>query len=830
MVGIVIVSHSATLARGVVELAREMGGPEVTVEAAGGTSMPEAPLGTDAALVVDAIARARSGDGVLVLMDLGSAVLSAEMALDLLSDEERKGILLCAAPLVEGAVAAATAARIGRSLQEVAVEAAGGLAPKTAHLGDQPAVEGSLLPGAADAAGDAESIEVGVTNPLGLHARPAARFVKTAAEFDATISVENLTTGAGPASGQSLNAVATLGVRMGHRIRVSAKGPGAEEALAAIAALAEANFGDAPEEERTPSAADRVVPDGAIVGLPAAPGIAIGPAYEFVRDTPTPSSRAPESPEEEWRALESAMNQARETIRVTRRSVAERVGEANAEIFDAHLLMLEDDELIEPARRGIFEEGKNASRAWDDAIKENVMAFRQLDNEYLAARSEDVEAIGADVLRLLEGASAVSLHIDEPGVVVARELAPADTAGLDPEFVQGFVTATGGPTSHSAILARALGVPAVVGAGEAVMTIRHGERLILDGDHGIVLVDPDDDVQADYRSRIAERNLELDRARAAARDSAVTTDGTVIEVAANIGAPEDVARALESGADAIGLLRTEFLYLDRTAAPSEEEQFTTLRAIAEDMDGKPVIIRTLDAGADKPLPFLQQASEDNPFLGMRGIRLSLANRELVRAQLRAIARVATEFPVKVMFPMVTNIDEFLEARELLETETRAGAGGRVATGIMVEVPAAALSAAVFAPAVDFFSIGTNDLTQYTVAADRGNAGVAGLADGLHPAVLRLIAEVTEHAARHDKWVGVCGELAGDPTATPILVGLGVNELSMSAPSIPLVKAAIRDLNLSSARELARHALDLGSAEEVRVLLARGESRGSTPQS
>ena len=826
MVGIVLVSHSATLAEGVAELAREMGGPDVPLVTAGGTALDDAPLGTDAMLVMDAITRAHSPDGVVVLMDLGSAVLSAEMAVEMLPDEVRKSVLLCAAPFVEGAVAAATAARIGLGLEEVAAEARGGLSGKLAHLGSGDADAPSSSTDEPSAGG--EVIEIEVTNRLGLHARPAARFVKTAGGFDAVVDVENLTTGAGPASAKSLNAIATLGVRRGHLIRVRAHGPDSSEALAAIRALGEQNFGDAEEEEAAAAPPVPVMakppeglPDGAITGLPAAPGIAIGPARRFGRSDPSVSDEPAAAPDEEWARLQKAIDAARTEIGRTRDEAATRVGESHAEIFDAHLLMLDDETLLAGARRGIFDEGLNASQSWAASVRAAAGALRAVEDEYLAGRGDDIEQVGADVLRALAGESAGE-RVARSGVIVARELTPADTARLDPEVALAFVTATGGPTSHSAILARALGVPAVVGAGAAVADIAEGSEVIVDGSSGLVLVDPPAEVADDYRARLEVERGARARANAEARREAVTAEGTRIEVVANIGGPADVARAVESGAEGVGLLRTEFMYLDRSRAPGEDEQYAVLRDIAQSLEGRPVVVRTLDAGADKPLPFLRGPAEENPFLGLRGVRLSLSNPDLFGAQLRAIVRVAAEWPVKVMFPMVATVGEFERASELLtEAAQYAGVGtDGLEVGIMVEVPAAALAAASFAPAVDFFSIGTNDLTQYTMAADRGNEGVAKLADPLHPAVLRLIAEVTAAARAAGKWVGVCGELAGDAIATPVLVGLGVTELSMSAPSIPLVKEAVRRLNDDEAREVARRALSLSSADEVRALIAQ----------
>jgi multiphosphoryl transfer protein len=819
VVGLVIVSHSATLAEGIAELARGMGA-EVPIELAGGIDAPEPALGTDAAQVLEAIERADQGEGVLVLMDLGSAVLSAEMALDLLSEERRGRVVLSEAPLVEGAVAAAVTAKLGASLADVAAEARGALGAKATHLGSgEPAA-----PLAAAAAGNGtRTITLTVRNPLGLHARPAARFVQTAGGFGADITVTNLTTGGGPASGRSLNAIATLGVRQGHEIAVAASGPQADQALAALEALAARDFDEQAAVEPAPPPLDRpqAGPPGALVGLPAAPGIALGPARHFRVPAPEIPTGPAADPGAEWEALQQALARVRTEIRATRDSVAARAGEYSAAIFDAHILFLEDDELLEPARRAIFEHGKNAARAWHDASESVAARYRSLDDEYLQARAEDLAGVARQVVAELVGGEAPAA-VAEPGIVLAGDLTPADTAALDRELVRGIATAHGGPTSHSAILARSLGIPAAVGLGEPLLEVPEGAPLALDGDAGAVVVDPAEELVRDFERRRAERKEEALRAWASAQRPAQTRDGRRIEVVANVGSPEDVDAAVANGAEGVGLLRTEFLFLERDSLPAEDEQYAAYTDMAELLQGRPLILRTLDVGADKPLSYLPRRTEANPFLGVRGIRLGLAQPELLETQLRAALRAAAKHPLKVMFPMVTTLAEFRQAVSVLHSAREQLGAPRMEVGIMVEVPAAALAAESFAREVDFFSIGTNDLVQYTMAAERGNEAVAGLADGLHPAVLRLIRGVVAAAETHGRWVGVCGELGADPLAVPVLVGLGVSELSVNPPAIPATKEAVRQLDMGTAGRLAREALRLDSAGDVRALVA-GES-------
>lgn len=837
MVAIVLVSHSATLAEGVAEVAREMGG-EVRFEVAGGLRLDEPALGTDATLVAEAIERAYSDDGVVVLMDLGSAVLSAEMALDLLPPGRRDRVVLCPAPMVEGAVAAAAVARTGASLEEVAAEASGALRAKLEHLGEG---EADAWQAAAEAATpEGPSIRLVVKNPLGLHARPAARFVQTVGRFDAEVSVRNRTTGKGPGSGRSLNALATLGVRQGHEIVVVASGPQAAQALAALQTLAGRDFGDRmpaapPARPQAPAPGPASV--ARLLGLPASPGIVAGRARHFrVPPIQVPTHPA-EDPEAEWQALEGALEVARREIREQRSSVAARAGEEEAAILDAHGLFLEDDLLVGAARRGILEEGRNAAQAWRAAADAVIAEYRALEDDYLRGRAEDLAGVARRVLEHLLTGGPSPPALAGPGIVVAPSLTPTDTVALDPALVQGIATATGGPTSHSAILARSLGIPAAVGLGDALVGVPEGTPLVLDGDAGLLLIDPSPDVTTDYETRGKERGARERAARKGARRPSVTQDGTRIEVAANVGSPEETEEAVNAGADGIGLLRTEFLFLGRDAMPDEEEQEAAYRRVAEILAGRPLILRTLDVGADKPLPYLPRAEEDNPYLGLRGIRLSLAQPELLSIQLRAALRVAADHPVKVMFPMVSTVEE-LEMGLGLVTEARAALGWTegwapegFALGVMVEVPAAALTAGALAAMVDFLSIGTNDLSQYVAAADRGNDRVAPLADALHPAVLRLVRMVVEGADGHGRWVGVCGEVAADPVAVPILLGLGVRELSVAPPAVAAIKQAVREADLGQARALAGSALRLESAGAVRALLsAPAEAGGPTAAS
>jgi phosphocarrier protein FPr len=827
LVGIVVVSHSEALAEGVVRLAREMAGEELAIEAAGGIEEPGV-LGTDAERVRAAIERAMSADGVLVLMDLGSALMSAEFAVEML-DEAPGPVRLSAAPLVEGTVAAAAAASGGASLDEVAAEARGALAMKAGQIGedaeDARADGGGNAPAQDDGFAAEATAELEVRNAVGLHARPAARFVETARGFDADVRVAKAGDARLVRAGSLTNLVA-LGARLGDTLAVSAAGPEAGAAVRALQELADTGFGDGvaagpaasmPSDAAPPSEppAEPPAPGAVLTGVPASAGVAIGPAFRLGGLGEAPPDRDVEDPPQETARLQKAIAGARSAIESDRALVAGRAGAGDAAIFDAHLALLDDDALLDPAHAAIAS-GATAERAWHDAAQQVAALYRGLDAPLLRERATDVLDVGRRVVDAITGAGGEAAAVS--GIVVADELTPADAAGLDPDRVQAIATARGSSTAHAAILARALGLPAVVGLGPAVLGVADGTALLLDGEAGTVMVAPPVDMvrEAEERRERADRRRADARERAA--EPAVTRDGERIEVFANLGTGSDARRAVELGAEGVGLLRTEFLFLGRDELPGEDEQTQTLREIARALDGRPLVVRTLDAGADKPLPALPMPPEANPFLGVRGIRLALSRPEVLATQLRAILRVAAEHPVKAMLPMVATLGEIAAARALLD-RARADTGitAPMELGIMVEVPAAALGAARLAEHVDFFSLGTNDLTQYTMAAERGDARLAPLLAGPQPAVLRLIQATVEGAAAHGRWVGVCGELAGDPAAAVLLAGLGVTELSMASGLVAEVKAALREVSLADARAAALAALDTDDADTARAL-------------
>ncbi len=560
-----------------------------------------------------------------------------------------------------------------------------------------------------------------------------------------------------------------------------------------------------------------------LTGIAAAPGLASGPAVVWrERDVTVPRTTGGQ-PDAETARLAAARAAARDDIRRLRTKVAAEAGEAEAAIFDAHLMFIDDGALLVKAQAAIAG-GVNAEAAWADAIEFFAAQLQQLPDPTLRSRAGDVRDVGGSVLTHLLGHPAAGPDLRVPAVVVARDLAPSQIASLPMSQVLAFCTAEGGPTSHTAILAKAWSKPAVVGLGAAALEIRDGARLLVDGARGEVVVDPDQKAARAFSQRQAEAEQRAATVRRAAHEPAITRDGHRIEVGANVGAVEEASAALEAGADGIGLLRTEFLYLSRRSAPTEDDNFAAYRAILQTMGPRPVVARTIDIGGDKPLPYLDLPKEANPFLGWRAIRVSLQRPELFTIQLRALLRSSPGHDLRIMFPMIATPVEFRAASAALEEARQVviAAGHSVAphirVGMMVEVPSAVVLADQFAREADFFSIGTNDLTQYTLAADRTNERVAYLSDACHPAVLRQIKTIVDTAHRARRWVGVCGELAGDLEAVPLLVGLGLDELSMVPPAIPAVKALIRQWSRTRAQQLATQALDLDSASAVRDLV------------
>lgn len=556
-------------------------------------------------------------------------------------------------------------------------------------------------------------------------------------------------------------------------------------------------------------------------GIPASDGIAIGPVFCYIPAELTVPVRAAGSAEEELARFDAARERARVELQGLYDSIEKRAGKEEASIFVAHQEMLYDPAL-EGKIREFVEIGQTAEQALVNATDELADLLASINDELFAARALDVKDVGRRVLRILLGLPDTALGaVTEPSIILAEDLTPSDTASLNPSLTLGFITAQGGLTSHSAILARTLGLPAIVGMGNGLLDhVSNGAFIVMDGRSGEMILEPNQETITRCKQIKAQRESQLQILKSAALKDARTAEGRRVEVAANVGEAGSARDAIEHGAEGIGLLRTEFLYLEDTQPPSEEKQFRIYREIFEVMSGRPVIVRTLDIGGDKPPSYLPFPDELNPFLGWRAIRISLDEPELFKTQIRAILRAATGHRARIMFPMVSDLDELRRARDVVEAVKRdlksasVEFAADIPVGIMVETPAAAVLVDVLAEASDFFSLGTNDLTQYTLAVDRGNAKVANLFQPLHPAVLRLIRQTIEAGHDKGKWVGMCGELAGMTKAIPILLGFGLDEFSMNPRAIPEAKHLIGKLTDDKAREIADQAMSLGTAAEI----------------
>ena len=654
----------------------------------------------------------------------------------------------------------------------------------------------------------------------GVHARPAARIAETARKFVAEVALVAVNR---RASAKSPVGVMSLAIRHGDTIQVVASGIDADAAIAAVAELIEGGMG-----EGGPVAAPAVAPavaapeptgpaelprDGVLKGVLAAPGLAIGKAVRLA-SADIVVREAGEGIAHEEAALAAALD----VVRMRIEKNAAKGDKARKAILGAHLAFLEDPELAAGARR-LIGEGKSAGFAWRKAVGGYVEALRGLGDRRLAERVDDLVDLERQVLRALTGEEDDGAILPPGSILIADELLPSQLMGVDPAAVAGFATARGGPTSHVAILAAAMGIPAMVALGGALLAVKDGAALILDADGGTLRVAPDAPALEAAQTALAQRQERKAAAKAAAHEACVTKDGVRIEVFANTGSINDALAAVANGAEGSGLLRTEFLFLDRETPPDEDEQARQYQAIASALDGKPLIIRTLDVGGDKAASYLPIPAEENPALGLRGVRVSLWRPHLLKTQLRAILRVKPLGQCKIMVPMVASLDELRAVRAVLdEAKREMGVVERIELGVMIETPAAAVTADLIAAEADFLSVGTNDLTQYVLAMDRGNPELATRIDALHPAVLRMIDQTCKGAARRHRWVGVCGGLASDVAATPILLGLGVTELSTTASIAPEVKARVRSLSLESCRSLAAQALDQTSPEAVRALV------------
>ena len=859
-VGLVVVSHSRQLAVGVVELVGQLTQGKTPLAAAGGGINDI--LGTSSDKILTAIQAVDSPDGVLILLDLGSAILSAEMALEMLDDEQRQRIALTYAPLVEGAITAALEASLGHTLAEVkqAAEKAANagqlqqLKPVSTTEEAPPVSPPTPVLAPADTSPAIEAV-LTIANPTGLHARPASLFVQTAARFSAMVQV--LAHGQ-QADASSIIAVLSLGVRQGDSITLRASGSDAAEAIEALSQLVQANFYEttmpaevvaptttAAEAQPAPPTSPNI-PQSATEawrGIPTSAGVALAPAFLYSTSTPNLSTIQQHTIVQgqvaaEQESLRNALARIAQELTALATQVRSSVGEAEAGIFSAQALMLQDPSLIASTLQLIETEHIDAAGALARVGEQQANALEQIDNELFAARAVDVrDSIGRAVqlLRGVEVAKQDLSALQQPVILVARDLTPADTVLLRPNVVRGICTTQGGPTAHAAILARALGIPAIAGLNEAALrTIHSGDELALDADNGLLYHHPAPSIRTLLEQRFAEQQQQRDALKRASQQTQppIMINGRRIHLLANIASEAEAEAAREWGAEGVGLLRTEFLFATATTLPGVEEQRERYSSIFRAFQGgasRPsgtIVARTLDVGADKPLPALDAMLgpnvEANPALGLRGIRISLAHQLLLEQQLQALLLAAadTQVPLHIMFPMITTVEELRTARAIFARvyenvrEKHGTLPAQVAIGIMVEVPAAAIMAPELATLADFFSIGANDLLQYTLACDRTNTTVAHLYNPMQPSVLRLIHQVAEAGRQAGKPVAVCGEIASDVRLAPALVGLGVDELSMTPTAIPAVRAILTRKAPEAISALAEKILHLGTVDEV----------------
>ena len=676
----------------------------------------------------------------------------------------------------------------------------------------------------AETVPDWQAASVVLANAHGLHARPATALANVCKEFKGEVRVS--ADGGAYVSAKSLTKLLSLGAVHGQTLTFIAEPEtDAEAGLAQIIQAVKSGLGD--EIEALADAGSDAAAQAALLiepvvlkddvrnqGVAASPGLAAGKAHT-VKPQHFTYERTASHPEAERGKLQEAIAQVKADLA---KVIEQAESKAIRQIFTAHAALLDDPELLQQVDAGL-NENLTAAAAWHSRIEALAKEQESLNNALLAERAADLRDVGNKVMAVLCGVSAAT-EPDEPYILVMEDVVPSVVARLNKERVAGILTASGGASSHSAIVARALGIPAVVGAGEAVLSLPANSTLLLNGEDGGFYLNP---AQTRVEEAMRQREI-MQQQRAIAEqhcmEAAVTTDGHRVEVAVNLGKVQDAAAAVQRGAEAVGLLRTELVFMSHSSAPNEVQQEKDYRVVFDAMGDRPVVVRTLDVGGDKPLPYLPMPKEDNPFLGERGIRLILRRPQLLRMQLAALFKAAAGRPLRVMFPMIGRLEEWQAAKAILDDVRAQVPCDNLQVGIMVEVPSAALIAPWLAKEVDFFSIGTNDLTQYTLAIDRGHSALSAEADGLHPSILQLIDQTVKAAHGYGKWVGVCGELAADSKAVPILLGLGVDELSVSAGSIPLVKAQVRTLNLAECRRLAAQALTYATAAEVRTLSSR----------
>ncbi len=844
IVGLVIVSHSATLAAGVHEIASEMTQEPVPIIAVGGIDDPQHPLGSDAAKVYEALESLAGQPGVVIFYDIGSTKLNAELAMDMISPELRERVWVCDAPLVEGVLTAVVEAAAGAAPEQIIAAAKQSAAP--AEPVDAPA---DAVPTDPEQLAGYVTRDYTLRNRLGLHARPAAQLVALLRSSSAPVYIRNVSTGAPFADAASLNSILHAQATGGNTVRLAIGGGQPESLHKKIAALIDSAFGEeayappqtAPPDTAGATAAEPVSdsqPDtpapalesGAVIhGTVIAPGFAIG-QVRWYRQISLQAERTPVSDSgAEVQVLAAACRDAgRELQELLQGATA-----VEQDTLQVQIAFLEDPDIIGKTEQDIRKNSINAAGAWGACIRATMQSYQEIRDPLFRARAEDIGDLGRRVLRILTARNssqpaAETEFPDEPVVLCLDTLDVSMIPLLRNSRILACCTVAGEPASHAAILTASFQIPIMFMCGEKLQSVDSGKVLAVDGTRGTggITYEPSERGRARFdrrRKQWAERHAVINKRR---RDPAHTRDGVPVAVYANIALPDEARQAVEAGADGVGLFRSEFLYMNRPAAPDEEEQYQAYRGAVDALQGKPLTIRTMDIGGDKEVPYLHREAENNPNLGVRGIRYSLADAALFRQQLRAIVRCARDTgQVQVMLPLITNAFEVEAARTLLQEciAEVSPEGVSLPLGIMIETPAAALCAPALAGMVDFFSIGSNDLTQYIMATDRNNRQLASYSDSFHPAVLRAVRAAARAADDAGIACSICGNMASVPAAATLLVGLGIRKVSVTARSIPEIKYQVAGIDTRDASALADDALRCSSAQEVHRLLEDHET-------
>jgi phosphoenolpyruvate-protein phosphotransferase/dihydroxyacetone kinase phosphotransfer subunit len=830
MVGIVIVSHSEALAESLKALANQVSKNKVSIATAGGIDDESDPVGTDAMKILTAIQEVYSEDGVIIFMDLGSAILSTDTALDFVDDSWKQHIHLSSAPLVEGVIAATVQAAAGIPLNDILSEAEHALQPKQSQLGKATQKNSDVI-----LESKADQINVitetyKLRNTLGLHARPAARIVTTCAVFDAEARIRNVTKSGIFVNAKSMNSLITLNAVQGNEVEIQTSGAESMQLQSKLGKMFNTNFGEStaplvrkslPRLEEQAAARSK----GYIEGISVAPGYAVGPVKHYEHTLPSIIKESISDVEAEIKKLKLAIEKAKAEVIDIIEEGTSTIAPEDAAIFEAQILLIQDPELLSKVEKRIKEERIAAPYAWRVTLDEFIAIYEAATSgSQLSTRVADLIDVGLRVLEKLTGESYNTLEVNEPVILITEELNPSDVASIDTQKILAICTTKGSENSHSAILARSLGIPSVFGMGKLIREIPEGNVVAVDGELGMLYTRPESTFLSEMEKKRAdwlEIKVNASRERL---EPAKTEDGIQLDVMANVGSLADVYQAIEQGAEGIGLFRTEFVFMTSGNYPSEDDQFAMYSRAAALLDGKPLVIRTIDIGGDKPVPYLNIEKEDNPFLGWRGIRYSLDQAELFKTQLRAILRASTHGNVSVMFPMLSTLDELNRANLLLHTCKKELSSNNIPfdvnikSGIMVEVPAAVTMLNNLLEHTDFISIGTNDLTQYIMAADRTNSRVAELSSHYQPAVIHTIADIVQKAQKAGKHVSMCGEMARDTRLTALLAGLGLRSFSMSSNGIPEFKWRARKLNLQHSSGLSETILGMKDVKEVKSTL------------